>query len=31
METGHHQGEALGRFTGWHPAMPVTQWVVTKE
>jgi precorrin-6B C5,15-methyltransferase / cobalt-precorrin-6B C5,C15-methyltransferase len=21
---------AIGRFTGWRPAMPVTQWVVTK-
>jgi precorrin-6B C5,15-methyltransferase / cobalt-precorrin-6B C5,C15-methyltransferase len=27
----HYQGEPLGRFTGWRPAMPVTQWVVTKE
>jgi precorrin-6Y C5,15-methyltransferase (decarboxylating) len=27
----HYQGEQLGKFTGWRPAMPVTQWVVTKE
>ena len=27
----HYQGEALGKFTGWRPAMPVTQWAVTKE
>ena len=27
----HYQGEPLGTFTGWRPAMPVTQWVVTKE
>lgn len=27
----HYQGEALGGFTGWRPAMPVTQWVVTKQ
>jgi precorrin-6Y C5,15-methyltransferase (decarboxylating) len=27
----HYQGEALGKFTGWRPAMPVTQWLVTKE
>ncbi len=27
----HYQGEPLGAFTGWRPAMPVTQWVVTKE
>nr|WP_090274166.1 precorrin-6y C5,15-methyltransferase (decarboxylating) subunit CbiE [Mycolicibacterium komanii]CRL66869.1 precorrin-6y C5,15-methyltransferase subunit CbiE/precorrin-6Y C5,15-methyltransferase subunit CbiT [Mycolicibacterium komanii] len=26
----HYRGEALGGFTGWRPAMPVTQWVVTK-
>ena len=23
--------EALGKFTGWRPAMPVTQWAVTKQ
>ncbi len=22
---------AIGRFTGWRPAMPVTQWVAWKE
>ena len=27
----HYLGEPLGKFTGWRPAMPVTQWVVTKE
>jgi precorrin-6Y C5,15-methyltransferase (decarboxylating) len=27
----HYTGEPLGTFTGWRPAMPVTQWVVTKE
>jgi precorrin-6Y C5,15-methyltransferase (decarboxylating) len=27
----HYRGEPLGEFTGWRPAMPVTQWVVTKE
>jgi len=26
----HYAGEALGKFTGWRPAMPVTQWAVTK-
>jgi precorrin-6Y C5,15-methyltransferase (decarboxylating) len=26
----HYQGEPLGEFTGWRPAMPVTQWSVTK-
>ena len=26
----HYHGEALGKFTGWRPAMPVTQWAVTK-
>ncbi|KDE97366.1 precorrin-6Y-methylase [Mycolicibacterium aromaticivorans JS19b1 = JCM 16368] len=27
----HYQGEPVGSFTGWRPAMPVTQWVVTKQ
>jgi precorrin-6B C5,15-methyltransferase / cobalt-precorrin-6B C5,C15-methyltransferase len=27
----HYRGEAVGEFTGWRPAMPVTQWVVTKQ
>ncbi len=27
----HYQGEPLGDFTGWRPAMPITQWVVTKQ
>lgn len=27
----HYLGEPLGTFTGWRPAMPVTQWVVTKR
>jgi len=26
----HYRGEAVGSFTGWRPAMPVTQWSVTK-
>lgn len=26
----HHRGEPLGGFTGWRPAMPLTQWAVTK-
>jgi precorrin-6Y C5,15-methyltransferase (decarboxylating) len=25
----HYNGEPLGAFTGWRPAMPVTQWSVT--
>lgn len=27
----HYRGEPVGEFTGWRPAIPVTQWVVTKE
>ncbi|MCV7299118.1 precorrin-6y C5,15-methyltransferase (decarboxylating) subunit CbiE [Mycobacterium barrassiae] len=27
----HYRGEPLGGFTGWRPAMPVTQWSVTKQ
>lgn len=26
----HYAGEPLGRFTGWRPAMPITQWIVEK-
>ncbi|MGV0790952.1 precorrin-6y C5,15-methyltransferase (decarboxylating) subunit CbiE [Mycolicibacterium sp. XJ1819] len=26
----HYRGEPLGSFTGWRPAMPVSQWAVTK-
>ncbi|HKV19948.1 MAG TPA: cobalamin biosynthesis bifunctional protein CbiET, partial [Mycobacterium sp.] len=26
----HARGEPVGTFTGWRPAMPVTQWAVTK-
>lgn len=26
----HYRGEPVGTFTGWRPAMPVTQWAVTK-
>jgi precorrin-6Y C5,15-methyltransferase (decarboxylating) len=26
----HYRGEPLGEFTGWRPALPVTQWSVTK-
>lgn len=25
----HYRGEPLGGFTGWRPAMPITQWSVT--
>ena len=24
----HYRAEPLGGFTGWRPAMPITQWVV---
>ena len=27
----HYRSEPLGGFTGWRPAMPVTQWLVTKQ
>jgi precorrin-6B C5,15-methyltransferase / cobalt-precorrin-6B C5,C15-methyltransferase len=27
----HYRGEPLGKFTGWRPALPVTQWAVTKR
>jgi precorrin-6Y C5,15-methyltransferase (decarboxylating) len=27
----HYRGEPVGSFTGWRPAMPVTQWAVTKS
>jgi precorrin-6Y C5,15-methyltransferase (decarboxylating) len=26
----HYRGEPVGAFTGWRPAMPVTQWLVTR-
>jgi precorrin-6Y C5,15-methyltransferase (decarboxylating) len=26
----HYRGEPVGTFTGWRPAMPVTQWLVIK-
>ncbi|MBX7433199.1 precorrin-6y C5,15-methyltransferase (decarboxylating) subunit CbiE [Mycobacterium sp. Y57] len=26
----HYRGEPVGSFTGWRPAMPVTQWTVSK-
>ncbi|BBY61078.1 precorrin-6y C5,15-methyltransferase (decarboxylating) subunit CbiE [Mycolicibacterium sarraceniae] len=26
----HYRGESVGGFTGWRPAMPVTQWAVRK-
>jgi len=26
----HYRGEPVGGFTGWRPALPVTQWSVTK-
>ncbi|BDX31790.1 precorrin-6Y-methylase [Mycobacterium antarcticum] len=27
----HYRGEPVGGFTGWRPAMPITQWAVTKR
>lgn len=27
----HYRGEPIGRYTGWRPAYPVTQWSVTKR
>jgi precorrin-6Y C5,15-methyltransferase (decarboxylating) len=27
----HYRGEPVGTFTGWRPALPVTQWSVTKR
>jgi precorrin-6Y C5,15-methyltransferase (decarboxylating) len=27
----HYRGEPLGDFTGWRPALPVTQWTVVKR
>jgi precorrin-6Y C5,15-methyltransferase (decarboxylating) len=27
---GVSRARAMGAFTGWHQAMPVTQWSVTK-
>ena len=27
----NYRGEPVGAFTGWRPAMPVTQWSVTKR
>jgi precorrin-6Y C5,15-methyltransferase (decarboxylating) len=26
----HYRGEPVGAFTGWRPAMPVTQWLATR-
>jgi precorrin-6Y C5,15-methyltransferase (decarboxylating) len=26
----HYRGEPLGKYTGWRPAMPITQWIVQK-
>jgi len=26
----HYHGKPVGTFTGWHPAMPITQWKVVK-
>jgi precorrin-6B C5,15-methyltransferase / cobalt-precorrin-6B C5,C15-methyltransferase len=26
----HYTGEPLGKYTGWRPAMPITQWIVRK-
>lgn len=27
----HYRGEPVGSFTGWRPAMPVTQWLATRR
>ncbi|BBX83242.1 precorrin-6y C5,15-methyltransferase (decarboxylating) subunit CbiE [Mycolicibacterium aubagnense] len=27
----HYHGEPIGRFTGWRPALPITQWTVVKK
>jgi precorrin-6Y C5,15-methyltransferase (decarboxylating) len=27
----HYQGAPLGGFTGWRPALPITQWTVVKQ
>jgi precorrin-6B C5,15-methyltransferase / cobalt-precorrin-6B C5,C15-methyltransferase len=27
----HYRGEPVGGFTGWRPALPVTQWTLTKR
>ncbi|MGV0837927.1 precorrin-6y C5,15-methyltransferase (decarboxylating) subunit CbiE [Mycolicibacterium thermoresistibile] len=27
----HYRGEPIGRYTGWRPAYPVTQWSVTRR
>ena len=27
----HYRGEPIGGFTAWRPALPVTQWSVTKR
>uniref|UniRef100_UPI00404018B8 hypothetical protein n=1 Tax=Streptomyces sp. DSM 41540 TaxID=3448657 RepID=UPI00404018B8 len=27
----HYRGGAVGGFTGWRPALPVTQWAVVKR
>jgi precorrin-6B C5,15-methyltransferase / cobalt-precorrin-6B C5,C15-methyltransferase len=27
----HYHGEPLGGFTGWRPALPITQWTVVKQ
>jgi precorrin-6Y C5,15-methyltransferase (decarboxylating) len=27
----HYRGEPLGRYTGWKPQLPITQWMVTKQ
>ena len=31
MRFQHYRGEPVGGFTGWRPALPVTQWSVTKR
>jgi precorrin-6Y C5,15-methyltransferase (decarboxylating) len=27
----HYRGEPLGRYTGWRPQLPITQWMVRKQ
>jgi precorrin-6B C5,15-methyltransferase / cobalt-precorrin-6B C5,C15-methyltransferase len=31
MRFQHYRGEPVGGFTGWRPALPITQWSVTKR
>ena len=31
MRFQHYRGEPVGGFTGWRPALPITQWSLTKR